>query len=81
MATINEINYAWFKKNLPDLMKEHEGKFLIIHEESLKGVFSDYKEALHKALEIAKPGDFLIQRCVTEEESTQVTYSLIKVPQ
>gem|GEM_PF-5502648 len=81
MASIDEINYAWFKKNLPDLLKEHKGKYLIIHEESLKGAFSDFKEAMNKALELAKPGEFLIQRCVTEDENTQVICSLIKMPQ
>ena len=27
MASIDEINYEWFKRNLPDLMKEHRGNF------------------------------------------------------
>ena len=81
MASIDEVNYEWFKKNLPELIKEYEGKFLIINEESLKGVFSSFGDALQEAIKFAKPGEFLIQYCVTEEESTQVICSLIKMPQ
>jgi len=80
MASIDKINYEWFKKNLPDLIEEHHGKFLVIHEESLKGVFTNFVEALHEALKFAKPGEFIVQRCITEEESAQVICSLIKTP-
>jgi len=78
MASIDEMNYEWFKKNLPDLVMENYGKFLVIHEKSLKGVFANFVEALHEALKFAKPGEFLIQRCVSEEESAQVICSLLK---
>ena len=71
MASINEMNYEWFKQNLPNLMEKHYGKFLIIHERTQKGEFVSFQEALHEALKFAKPGEFLVQRCVTAEESAQ----------
>ena len=81
MASIDERNYEWFKDNLPGLMKEHKGKFLVIHEESVKGIFATFQDALMEALTFAKPGEFLVQRCATEEECAQVITSLIKMPQ
>jgi hypothetical protein len=81
MASIDEMNYKWFKDNLPYLIKDNKGKYLIIHEKSLKGVHPNYEEALREALKIAKPGEFLIQRCVSEEECAQVLCSLFKLPQ
>ncbi|MDR1509744.1 MAG: hypothetical protein LBS53_08900 [Synergistaceae bacterium] len=80
MASVDEKNYEWFKKNLPELMKNHHGKYLIIHEERDKGAYETFESALNDALKIAVPGEFLIQRCVGEEESTQVICSLTKLP-
>ena len=81
MASIDENNYAWFKKNLSDLLKEYAGQFIVVYEQSMRGAYSSFEAALAGALEFAKPGEFLIQRCVSEEESTQVICSLIKMPQ
>ena len=69
MNSVDEHNYQWFKKNLPDLINEYGGKYLIIHEESMRGVYPTFNDALDAALKIAKPGEFLVQHCVTEEES------------
>lgn len=80
MSSVGERNYLWFKKNLSEVIKKYKGQYLIIHEESLCGAFSTFDEALESALKFAKPGDFLVQHCVDEKESTQVICSLIKLP-
>jgi hypothetical protein len=80
MASVDEKNYDWFKNNLPELMSEHKGKFLIIFEESARGAYDTFEDALAGALCFANPGEFLIQRCVSEEESMQVICSLVKLP-
>jgi hypothetical protein len=80
MPTLDEKNYEWFKNNLPILMESHEGKFLIIHNESLCGAYPSFSDALGEALKIAKPGEFLIQRCVDEKEGAQVICSLMRLP-
>jgi hypothetical protein len=78
MGAIDEKNYEWFKRNLPDLIKEHKNKFLIVYEESIRGVYSTFEAALTEALHFAKPGEFLIQRCAEEEECAQIIYSLMR---
>jgi hypothetical protein len=80
MASVDERNYEWFRMNLPDLMAQHKGKYLVIIEESASGAYETFEDALTQALSLAKPGEFLIQRCVSEEESTQVICSLLKFP-
>jgi hypothetical protein len=57
-------------------MSEHKDKYLIIVEESMRGAFNTFEEALPRALDLAKPGEFLIQRCVSEAENTQVICSM-----
>ena len=80
MSSANDLNYEWFKTNLPDLLMKHRGKYLIVCEESIQGAYPTFDEALDAALEVAKPGDFLVQHCVTEEESAQVICSLMRLP-
>ena len=80
MISANDLNYRWFKLNLPDLLMKHRGEYLIVYEESIRGAYPTFDETLDAALEIAKPGEFLVQHCVTEEESTQVICSLMRLP-
>ena len=80
MATIDEKNYEWFKNNLPKLMEKHRGKYLIIINEALSGCFETFDEALAEALKTAKPGEFLIQRCISEEENAEVFCSVVRLP-
>jgi hypothetical protein len=77
----SERNYEWFKENLPVLMKEYKGKFVIVYEQSIRGAFPSFNAALDNALTFAAPGDFLVQHCTSEEESAEVFCSLIKMPQ
>lgn len=80
MASIDEKNYEWFKKNLPALIKEYRNQFIVVHEESMKGAYPSFDVALTEALKFAKPGEFLIQRCATEDECTQIICSLMRLP-
>jgi hypothetical protein len=82
MDSVDDRNYRWFRKNLMSLMQENKGKFLVIYDESMRGSYATFKEALDEALKIAKPGDFLVQHCVedAEEANANVFCSLLRLP-
>jgi len=65
-----EKEYKYFQDNLESLLKEHKGKFLIIKDASVQGIFNTYNEALANALTKYKLGQFLIQECIKESLST-----------
>jgi hypothetical protein len=65
-----ENEYKFFKDNLPKLLKEYSGKFLVIKEQEIIENFPTYDEALAFGLSQFKLGEFLIQECIEEEKST-----------
>ena len=80
MDTGSQRDYDWFIANLSTLMKDYREKYLIISNEAMRGAFDTFDDALSEALTIAKPGEFLIQRCVSEEENAQVVCSIMRLP-
>ncbi|MDR0648282.1 MAG: hypothetical protein LBF92_02965, partial [Synergistaceae bacterium] len=68
MDSVDDRNYRWFRDNLPRLILDYGGKFLVIYDESMRGSYATFKEALDEALKIARPGEFLVQHCVEDAE-------------
>lgn len=60
-------NYAFFKKELPALMKEHKDKFLIIRHEEIQDVCNTGEEAILKAKEKFQDELYSIQQVSKEE--------------
>jgi hypothetical protein len=74
-------NYEWFKENLADLLLKYDKQQLVIIDEKVAGVYSSFEEALEGALALAKPGEFIIQKCaLSEDEATEVICSLVRLP-
>ena len=62
--------YTFFKTNLTKLLNEYSGQFLVIKGEEVVGNFDTYAEALSFGLSKYKLGEFLVQQCVDESDST-----------
>lgn len=60
-----EINYKAFKKALPDLMEKHAGKYALMHNAKVQGVFTDVSD-VSQAGELAFGSDFSLQEIRTE---------------
>ncbi len=60
-------NYTFFKKNLPELIKEHRDKFLIIRDKKVEDVCDTGEEAIVKAKEKFPDELYSIQQ-VSERE-------------
>ena len=65
-AVLQLRNYKWYESNLPELLKEYKGKYLIIYEESMRGAYDTYHDALRAAAEFARRGEFLIEWCAPD---------------
>ena len=74
MTLQDEFDY--FVKNQKELVKQYEGKYLIIHSQEVVGAYETEIEAYKEAQEKfeLKPGTFLIQPCVPGEESYSQTF-------
>ena len=65
-----EKEFKYFQENLSELLKKYEGKFLVIKETSVEGVFDTYEDAITFGVTKYKLGEFLVQQCVKEEVTT-----------
>lgn len=73
-----ELNY--FKTNQKELLRQYVGKFLVIKNQKVEGVYDSEIEAYDKAQKNFKLGSFLIQKCVPGKESyTQTFYSRLEI--
>lgn len=71
-----EKNFAWYLKNQDALVKEYEGKYLVINDEQVAGAFDHELEAYEYGSSKFEAGTFLIQPCLPGSESyTQTFYS------
>ena len=74
-----QLNY--FKSNQDELVKKYDGKFLVIKDQKIQGVYDTEIEAYTDAKNKFELGTFLIQQCLTGQESyTQTFHSRVAIP-
>jgi len=64
----------YFKLHQDELVKKHKGKFLVIKNQEIKGVYDTEIEAYTNAKKDFELGTFLIQQCLPGEESYTQTF-------
>jgi hypothetical protein len=64
-----EKNYAFFQKQLPELLADplKAGKYAIIHDESIKGLYDTFAAAYYAACSKLIKG-FIVQQIVDESK-------------
>ncbi len=67
-----ELEY--FKQHQKELVKKHEGKFLVIKNEAVQGIYDSEMEAYTEAKKKFELGTFLIQQCLPGQESYTQTF-------
>jgi len=68
----------FFKKNQKKLVEEYKNKFIVIKDEKIEGAYDSEIEAYTEAQKKLALGTFLIQHCVSGEDSyTQTFHSRI----
>ena len=68
-----EKEMAFFKANQADLVREHNGRVLIIRGDELQGVYDSPLDAYLYAQEHFDPGTFMIQECGPGPDAYTVT--------
>ncbi len=73
-----EKEFKYFKDHQEELVKKHEGKYLVIVAEEVVGGYDSEIDAYTEAKKHHKPGTFLIQHCLPGENAyTQTFYSRV----
>lgn len=71
---IRERNFTYFQANLPNWLTDpaYKHKFVVIHNQQIKGVFDQFSAALEFAVANHPPDEFVIQQVLAEHE--QINY-------
>ncbi len=64
----------YFKAHQDELVKKYEGKFLVIKDQEVRGVYNTEIEAYTDAKKKFELGTFLIQQCLPGQESYTQTF-------
>jgi hypothetical protein len=73
--TMGESNRNYFLKNRARLLRSHRGKYAVIFEGALHGVYGSAQEAFVDSLKRGlAPGSFIIQHCVPQRRSSIRTF-------
>ena len=65
---------GYFKSHQDELVKKYEGKFLVIKDQEIQGVYDKEIDAYTEAKNKFELGTFLIQQCLPGQESYTQTF-------
>lgn len=74
MAKPLEREFEYYLKHQNDLVKQYRGKFVVIKNEKVIGVFDDELEAITETSKNHELGTFLVQRCEPGDENYTQTF-------
>jgi hypothetical protein len=78
MAKPLEREFEYYLKHQDELVKKHDGKFVVIKGDQVLGAYDDELEAIKQTSAKEEMGTFLVQKCEPGTESyTQVFHSLV----
>ncbi len=66
--------FKYYIDNQVELVSKHKGKFLVIKDQSVIGVFNSEIEAYSETVKIHELGTFLIQECQPGDENYTQTF-------
>jgi len=70
--------FKYYQDHQEELVKKYNGKFLVIKDENVQGVYNSHVEAYTEAKKQFRVGTFLIQHCFAGIESyTQSFHSRV----
>ena len=69
-----EKEFKYYLEHQDELVKKYNGKFIVIRDCKVIGVFDSELEAVEKTAEKYELGTFLVQKCEAGTESYTQTY-------
>lgn len=64
-----DSDFEFFKSQLPELLKEHTGQFVLIKDQGIHGFYPSLEEALKTGYDKFGDAEFLIQEITDEKRA------------
>jgi hypothetical protein len=68
-------NFTWYLEHQEELVKQYDGKVLVLVDCRVVGAFDTNEEALHSGIDKFGLGNFIIQRCSAGEKDTTMHFN------
>lgn len=69
-----EKEFDYYLEHQDELVKEYDGKFIVIKDNEVIGVYDSKNDAINNTMESHEIGTFLVQLCEAGEQSYTQTY-------
>ena len=69
-----EKEFDFFVKNQDELVKKHRGKYIVIKNQAVIGVYDELNEAITETSKKEQRGTFLVQKCEPGKAAYTQTY-------
>lgn len=69
-----EQEFKYYLKHQAELVKEYTGKFIVLKNEKVIGVYTSHSEAYNETVKKVDLGTFLIQHCLPGKDSYSQTF-------
>jgi len=70
--------FEYFLEHQDELVEKYDGKFIVISQQRVIGVYDTDEHALFETKKTYPPGYFLIQKCISGKEAyTQTSHSRV----
>lgn len=66
--------FKYYLKNQDELVKKYGGKFIVLKDKKVIGVYSSHSEAYNETVKNEELGTFLIQHCLPGTNSHSQTF-------
>jgi hypothetical protein len=78
-----EREQAWYEEHKEELLAKYRGKWIVVHNENLVGVYDSSAEAYNKGVEITKCEEILVRSAEESEKpvtAPAMTLGLLSAP-
>jgi hypothetical protein len=75
-----EKEFKYFQDHRNELAREHEGKFVVIKDESVIAFYDSELQAYTETKKSHEPGTFLIQKCLPGENPDVQIFHRVYLP-
>ena len=74
MASTLENEFEWYLAHQDELVKDYNGKYVVIKNEKVIGDFDDIGVAVEETSKIHELGTFLVQKCTPGDQDYTATF-------
>lgn len=71
--------FSWYRENQSELVKQYDGKYIVITDDGVKGAFDSENDGYDYAVKTFGRGNFMLQKCSEGEKDYSIHFYTYRV--